>query len=345
MIYVIIIYLFFTYPIFRKISNKKIVLLLEILPMFLILAFQNAIGTDFYSYIKIFNGEKSFEYSRGPLFKIIIIYLKHIFNHERAMFIVVAGIQTTLYYSIIKFLYKKGMIKNIPLFIYLSITSTTFYFMLFNGLRSSIASLFIVLSILMLLDNKIKKSFFLILLGSTFHPSVFIWNGIFVVKKFLYKKTRIKLLVFILVCFLLNKLNFIQNMAKLIYETGLEIPYRNYLISSHMFPYVNTFGIGIIVNMIIFLFSLEIIYKKEKNKKRIFIYNIGYLFLGLSLLFANIPIFTRLLEPSNLFKTYIVYNLTEKLLRKQYFYLGVIFIIYYSIYFIRASFLSIPAIL
>ena len=343
MLYLILFYMFFTYPILKKIKNKKIIIFLEIFPMFLILAFQNAIGTDYYNYIKIFNGEKIFNYSRGPIFKIIILFLKNIFNQERTMFITIAGIQSFLYYKIINFLYKKKMIKNIFLFIFLSICSTKFYFMLFNGLRSSIASLFVILSVLMLLENKIKKSFFLILFGSGFHPSIIIWNGIFILKKFFYKKNKIKLLIYILSCFILNKLNFIHNLAKFLYETEINFPYRHYLISKHMFPYVNSFGIGVILNMIIFIFSLELIYKNEKNKNKIFIYNIGYLFFGLTLLFANIPIFTRLLEPSNLLRNYIIYQLTEKLLQKKYFYLGVILIIYYILFFIRGSFLLVPA--
>lgn len=344
MLYVILFYIILTYPFFRKISNKKIVIFLEIFPMFLILAFQNAIGTDYYSYIRIFNGEQVFNYSRGPLFKIIITYLKSIFNHERTMFITVAGIQIILYYKIVNFLYKNKFIRNIPLFIFLSISVTNFYIMLFNGLRSSIASLFIVLSILTLLENKIRKSLFLILLGSAFHPSVIIWNGILILKKFFYKKCRIKLLIFILICFILNKLNFIQNLAKFLYETKIDIPYRYYLISKHMFPYVKTYGIATIINMIIFILSLEFIYKQEKDKNKIFIYNIGYLFFGLTLLFANIPIFNRLLEPSNLFRSYIIYQLIEKLLHKKYLYLGVIFIIYYILYFIRGSLLALPAV-
>lgn len=344
MLYLMLFYIFFTYPIFRKILNKKIVLLLEILPMFFILAFQNAIGTDYYSYIRIFNGEIVFNYSKGPLFKIIILCLKDLFNHEKIMFITTAAIQSILYYKILHILYVKKFIKNIPLFIFLSISVTNFYLMLFNGLRSSIASLFVVLSILMLLENKVKKSFILILLGSGFHPSIIIWNGIFVIKKFLYKKIRLKLIIFILLCFLLNKLNFIPNLARMIYETEINVPYKHYLISGHMFPYIKSFGIGVIINMIIFIFSLEFIYKQEKNRKKIFIYNIGYLFLGLNILFANIPIFTRLLEPSNLFRSYIIYKFVEKILNKKNYYVGIFLIIYYILYFIRSTLLMIPAI-
>ena len=343
MLYFIIFYLFFTYPIFKKISNKKAIIFLEVFPILLILAFQNAIGTDYFSYIRIFKGEVIFNYSRGPIFKMMLLYLKNIFNHERSMFITVSIIQIILYYKVVSILYYNNLIKNIPLFVFLSITTSNFYFSLFNTLRSSIASLFIVLSILALLENKYKKSFLLILLGSGFHPNVIIWNSIFILKRFLYKKCRVKLIVFILICFLLNKFNFIPNLAKMIYESGIKIPYRHYLISYHMFPYIKSFGIATIINIVIFIFSLQVIYKKEKNKKKIFIYNIGYLLFGLGLLFANIPIFARLLEPANLLKNYIIYQLIKKLLDKKSLYLGVFLIMYYILYFIRGSFLLVPA--
>ncbi|WP_419180976.1 EpsG family protein [Fusobacterium perfoetens] len=86
---------------------------LEIFPIFLILAFQNGIGTDYYSYIEIFNQKINFNYSRGPLFKILILHLKKFFDNERVMFITVAMIQIILYYKILNIFYKKFFIKNI----------------------------------------------------------------------------------------------------------------------------------------------------------------------------------------------------------------------------------------
>lgn len=345
MLYFMLIYVISTYPFIRKIQNKKMVIFLELFPMFLVLAFQQAIGTDYYAYIRIFNQEIIFNYSRGPLFKILVLFLKNIFNNERSLFITVAIIQMILFYKIINILYEKKFIKDIPLFIFLAITTSNFYLMMFNGLRSSIASLFIALSILILLENKFLKSFLLIMLGCSFHPSVFIWNGIFCIKNILYKKSKIKnWIIFILLCFILNKLNFIRNLAGIIYESGLEIPYRHYLISYHMFPYVKTFGIATIINMVIFIYSLYIVYKNETDKEKIFIYNIGYFFFGLLLLFAGIPVFSRILEPSNLFRNYIIYNLIERLLEKRIFWGVILFVIYYILVFIRSSFLLVPAV-
>lgn len=85
------IYILLIYPFLNKfIRKKEILLLFAIIPLFIVLGFQVGIGEDYYSYIKIFHGEKIFSYSRGPLFKLIINYLKIIFNKERSMFIVIA---------------------------------------------------------------------------------------------------------------------------------------------------------------------------------------------------------------------------------------------------------------
>lgn len=344
MLYFMLIYVISTYPFIRKIQNKKMVIFLELFPIFLILAFQQAIGTDYYNYIRIFNQEVIFSYSRGPLFKVLVLFLKNIFNNERSLFITIAAIQMILFYKIIDILYEKKFIKDISLFVFLSISVTGFYFRLFNTLRSSIACLFIVISLLYLLENNLKKSFLLMILGSGFHPSVFIWNIIFLMKNMLYKKLKInRIMTFILICFLLNKLNFIPNLAKIIYESEINIPYRSYLISKHMFPYIKSYGVGTIINIIIFIYSLYIVYKNEINKEKIFLYNIGYLFFSLGILFSNIPIFSRLLEGGNLFISYIIYNLIEKLLEKRISWGVILFIIYYVLVFIRSSFLLVPA--
>lgn len=100
-----------------------------------------------------------------------------------------------------------------------------------------------------------------------------------------------------------------------------------------MFPYVKKYGIAITINMFLFLFSLYF-YNKEKNKQKIFLYNIGYLFFGLRLLFANIPIFSRLLTPSELFQTYVIYKLIEKTLNKKWLYTGALVILFYILSFI-----------
>lgn len=340
MLYFMLIYVISTYPFIRKIQNKKMIIFLELFPMFLILAFQQAIGTDYYAYIRIFNQETIFNYSKGPLFKILVLFLKNIFNNERSLFITIATIQMILFYKIINILSEKKLIKDIPLFVFLSISVTGFYFRLFNTLRSSVACLFIVISLLYLLENNFKKSFLLMILGSSFHPSVFIWNIIFLMKNMLYKKLKInRITTFILICFLLNKLNFIPHLAKIIYKSEINIPYRSYLISEHMFPYIKSYGVGIIINIIIFIYSLYIVYKNEINKEKIFLYNIGYLFFSLGILFSNIPIFSRLLEGGNLFISYIIYNLIEKLLEKRIFWGVILFIIYYILVFIRSSFL------
>lgn len=332
-------YLVFIYPFFKKIKNKKILIILAIIPIFLSLAFQIGIGTDYYNYVKIFYNKMFFSYSRGPIFKIIVIYLRNMFNSERVMFLFIAFIQAFLYYKIILKFYKTKLINNIIIFIIITMLSNGMYVQMFNILRNSIASLFVNLAVFYLLNNNVKKNFLLIILGSGFHPSVFIWNILFFIKNYFYKKQKsIRIIVFIIGCFILNKLNFIRNIARLIYFSEIPFPYRHFLLSAHMFPYQKTYGTTAIVLIIFCILALRF-YLKEENRNIIFIYNLGYFSFGLKFLFEGIPIFNRLLGPFLLFQSYILYKLTEKTLNKRYFYFGLIVILFSLLFFIRASLL------
>lgn len=341
LLYVVLIWVIICF-IFSYGKNSKKGLIVTLIPLFLILCFQIAIGTDYYSYIRIFHHEVIFKYSRGPMFKILIDFLKSTTNNERTMFLMTSSIQILLFYKIIKKLQEEKIIEKTMLFILVMIISTSFYLQCFNILRNSIASLFVELAILYLLEKRRKKSFFLILLGTTFHPSVVIWGIILLMKKFLLKKREIlSIFLLFITLFILNKIKFIPNLAQYIYDSGLNIPYRHYLISKHMFPYSKHYGIGTIINIILYTFSLKF-YKKETNKNKIFMYNLGYIFYMFSLLFANIPIFTRMLGPKGIFIGYLNYILLKNTLSKRYCYLGIFILIYYILCYLRSVQLILP---
>lgn len=334
--------LYFCIMFFFNYKNK--IKFFYMFPFFISLAFQNAIGTDYYNYIRIFHNDIIFKYSRGPLFKVLVNILNKITTNERILFIFVAIIQTFLLYKIILKLYRLKVIKNTFLFILVLIIGSNIYLQMFNILRNSIASLLINLAIIKILEKKTKGSFILILLGSSIHPSVILWNFIYFFEKYLFIKFRRAIIItFILSCYILNKVQFIPYIAKYIYNLNINFTYKFYLISSHMLAYNKTYGIATIISMLYFIFSLRFYYK-EKHEKKIYFYNLGYFFFGLRLFFINIPIFNRLLGPTELFQAYIIYTIVVKTLNKKYYYLGGLIIIYYIIYYIRNSLLIIPPI-
>lgn len=275
--YYTIIYLLLSYPFFKNLKNKQLLIFLQVFPIFLSLAFQDAIGTDYYNYIRIFNGEHPFYYTDGALFKFIVELLKNIFNHERSMFVCIAGVQSLLYYKIILRMYNLEIVEDISLFIIVSILTVSLYANMFNILRNSVASLCFNLGVLFLLENKTFKYIELMIIGLGFHPSIILWNFIIILKSNLSKSYNYAVVGFyIILCFILNKIQVINRLALFIYNLDVNFKYKAYLVSKHMFPYVQSFGIGIILNLVCVIVSL-IFYKDEKNKNKIFIFNLGYL--------------------------------------------------------------------
>lgn len=327
-------------------NSKKVEKIMKIVlfPIFLLLGFQIAIGTDFYSYIRIFNGEEIIKYSRGPVFKVLIDFLKKNIGNERSMFLVIGFIQVVLLYKIVMKLYEQKIVTNIALYISVFIISTSMYLSCFNILRNSIASLFVELGVLYILSNKKKTSFILILLGVGFHPSVIIWQMLLPLRKFILKKRK-NIIIFLLLigAFILNKIGFIPNLARYIYNLNIDIPYRKYLISKHMFPYTEHFGIGTIITIGLYIFSLAF-YKKEKDEKKIFMFNLGYIFYILSVLFSDIPIFERMLGPKDIGIAYLNYTLLNETLTRKYYYVGVLILLYYVLSFFMAMHYMLPPI-
>lgn len=340
LLYILLVYLIFSYN-FYNLKNEKVKILLGIIPMGILLATQVNIGTDYYNYIEIYVGKTYLPYSRGVIFRYLLDILIIFFQSPRALFVSSAIIQSVLMYKILVKLETIEKIDNIILFIYLLVTTSSWYLMMFNGLRNSIASLFIVFSILLLLENKIFKSFFAFILGIGFHPSVVICFVIYPLKNILLKKKNIKIMIFIFIgCYFLNNLQVIQRLAKFIYDLNIDFPYRDYLISKHMFPYNKTYGIATVIQLFFYLISL-VFYKNEEKKHSIFLYNLGYLTFSIGLLFNNIPIFMRTVTSFTFFGTYVVYKLMMRTFNKNYIYMGLYIFLFYILFFIRTIFLTV----
>ena len=97
-IYLFLIWLVFVIIFFQKISNKKILILFIIIPMFFSLATQVNIGTDYYTYIKIFKyGSTRIE--KGYL--LFSEFLKYLSKDERILFVGISLLQMILFYILL----------------------------------------------------------------------------------------------------------------------------------------------------------------------------------------------------------------------------------------------------
>lgn len=322
-IYIFLIYLVFIILFFKDVKNKKLLILAVLIPMFLSLATQVNIGTDYKNYITIFNNLDSPEYSRIEIgYLTFNKFLRYFSSNERILFIGVSFLQMILFYEILVEHQKIELYKNIPLYVLIFCISATGYILMFNALRSSISALFFNLFILFLMKKEYFKGTFIAIVGGTFHKSIYL--AIFMIallKKVLEKCYEKKFLIsFFILCFVANKMDLIRKVCFFVYNLDLNIPYKEYLISKHMFPYGKSWGIGLIGDFLICLFSVE--FYKNYNKKNIFFYNLGILAMGLELFFYGIPIFCRILEFFYICKGLVIYEVIKNSLSKKYYYVG-----------------------
>lgn len=258
-------------------KNRKYIFIV-LMTLFILLAFQKGVGTDYYSYIDIYNGKKEFFYHRGIGVMIIIQTLRYLKFSYQSFFIIISLIQILLLYTVIKRLKKiVGIEFREKIFLFFLITTTNFYLSMFNTLRQSVANMFCILAIIYFFYNRKGRGLILIFLGMLFHPIVLIYSILLgLIKKL--KVSRYKTIISgIVIGMIVQETNLIIKFAHFIYLSKLEFYYKFYLVSEHMRPYIRTFGIGKIINLLIILLSLKI-YRNEKNYKQIFLLNLGYFY-------------------------------------------------------------------
>jgi|GEM_PF-1620221 len=311
-----------------KLKNKKLLLLLIIVPMFISLATQVNIGTDYYAYVHSFLYPNINEYEIGYYF--LNIFLKKITNNPRILFVTVSLIQTILLYKIIKILYTKKIINNIPLFLF-CVSTNTLYVLMFNGIRSSIAVLIFTYALLLyyLLNDK-KKAILMLIIGALFHKSIIVAVILIIfLKKIMLDRIHKKTLLLFLaiIAAILNIINTIPKLALFAFNNLPEnFPYKYYLISEHMQSYNRGFGIATYIFIIIYIFS---IYFYKKSKDTIFLYNIGILCIILTLFFNDIPIFKRFIDYFCIMESLLRYRLLKGTLKKSWMYISIFIFIFY----------------
>lgn len=334
-----IVYIFITYILLLSLFLKKDKYIwFYLFPMFLTLATQVGVGTDYELYIEWLKNPNTFNAKKGIAFKYLLEILNN-FNNERILFVVVSLIQIILLFLILKKLKIDKIIKNIPIFFVMLIISTPIYYQLFNSLRSSITSLIFILAFFT--QNKLK-SLLWIGFAFTIHPTSVLMTPIIILRDKIKKYIRKGyLIIYLLVCFIFMKIKFIYILSDFIYNLDFNFKYKGYLKSYHMFRYIEGFGIAIIIQVFIMLFFVVFLYQKYKYKKDLYCINIGILVAGLRMLFYHTPVLNRILEYFNIFLAIVIYRLIVDSFKKEYFYLGAFIFIFYVLCFIRSSFFMI----
>ena len=341
-VYIFILWLIFINLFFYKVKNK-LLLLLVLIPMILSLGSQVGIGIDYYNYIKLFEGDILREFEIG--YELYTNFLKLITTNSRILFVGIALLQGIIFGVILLKLYKEKIIKNIPLYVLIYCVITDGYYLMFNTLRSSIASLFFILAILFLIKKEKRECSVLSFFSYSFHKSSLLVNGIFLIllKVFNKKYKKYFFFFFFIICLLLNYIDFIFRIGKILYNSSFEFPYKFYLGTYHMRTYgiiKSGYGIASKINIFIailcsFSYSVK---NYEKSKLKLMLCNMGYFTLGLKILLLNIPILNRPFEYFNVVLALVYYEMIIYLNKKGYNYISVILLLFFVVQFLVSIF-------
>ena len=208
-----------------------------------------------------------------------------------------------------------------------------FFAMSFNALRSVIATTLIPIVFILYYERKILKSFMLTAIGALFHPTIIIIIPLFLIFDLFKKHYKAALMIFaFMLFFVFNRIGIIQIIAEFIYNHVPANIYMDYLVSYHMKPYSESIFSYLGIYFILFTNMLSVLfYKKETDKKSIFLYNLAYFAALLRILFYGIPILGRVYLLFSVFEFFIPYVLFKNLNTKKTFYLGYFILIAFFI--------------
>lgn len=163
-----------------------------LLLLLLILGFQHNVGTDYYSYLALASGEKSFGWieRKGEHLFITVNNFVIFLGEPQLIFFFLGFIQIIF---LMLFIYQ---LKNHRLsfywFIFLYFTFLLVFFNSFNGIRQYTAVYIVVLSILYLFAGYKLRFLFLWVAGSLFHSSAIFFAVFYFTRRYLFIEWGIK---------------------------------------------------------------------------------------------------------------------------------------------------------
>ena len=305
---------------------KKILKLLSASILIAILGLRHYVGTDYTSYVYIFDSISGLDFSSlisyteteiAHTFLCKIIYVLG-FDY-RMMFLIYSVL-------IVFFLYKiMDTIKINKTFFLM-----TYLFMIFsysfNIMRQSLSMIIIVYSFILLFENEKTKSYIYLFLAALFHKPALIVLPIYIC--YLFIKNR-KLSNFILILFYTIVVYLLFNNYFTLIDMDAMSRYSNYAIS-------NTIDYGIIISgiikrlPIIFLFFVYINDFKEKNINNYTYIALFVISMIFSILGAVNPTLNRLSLYFNIFDAIIIGKIT---FRKNIPIVKILLYMYFIIYF------------
>lgn len=291
----------------------------------LILGLQYGVGTDYFSYIAIFQEEGILDsyFSRGEfIFFYFVKILKFFFDSPQSFFIFVGLFDSCLFYVYLKKMIKYRLIKMkyTYMYIFLFLCFSTIFYNQMNLIRQYINIYLLGLLCFYMYYNEYFNYFITWCIGLNIHRSFFIMVLLFNFKKFIKWIDFKKLKVLLIIGFIFSLLPLEEILKKII----ILIPRYGHYANAYFFVALPLKKkITKLIYFPFYIFSLKLL-KREYGIKS-FMLKVGILSYILKIVTLQVEVVSRVGEYFSLVAIYPMYLLIENWMRKKMYLKIVIF--------------------
>lgn len=169
----------------ERYSASLLIMMPAFLVYFLVAGLQYNVGTDYYSYVHIFDDEASHQYyydRKEYLFSYLNSILNKINLPSQSVFLVISFIQSIFIFSYFKEIKGKGLIVSIFFIVFFCVSNI--YNNQLNGLRQYVVIAALPLLTIYIGDGKYMKFLFLLIVSALFHNTA--WFLLFLVPLYFF---------------------------------------------------------------------------------------------------------------------------------------------------------------
>jgi hypothetical protein len=325
-----------------KLPNRVLFTLMS--PIFflwiLICGGQYDVGTDYFSYLEIFNGETSTIYRHGEyLFHYIVVFCNYIGLKGQSLFFVFYGIGFLFLFSVLKRL----EIRYIFIYIILYITMSNLFNNQLNILRQSMAIYIGTYGTILYLENKKIHSIIVVFFASLMHTSALIFLVIHFVFSFYTTQKTIYFLMLML-SFIIGFLFKIE-WVDLLLNVDFLPPHYLYHIQSGRIEYslISRLLTKYIFIPFYLLSIIQCVGKNSLTKIETHLFFIGFLSFCLRLIMVNLLLLSRISDSFLLLSIFPIYFYFRETLKKRYYAIfSICILILFTMYFLKTIIFSTP---
>lgn len=303
-------YLYFFICEKNKIKNNFILYIPIIFIWTLIIGGQYDVGTDYFLYLKIFNGEKNLELFKRYneyIFYYFVQFFSNLFQEKQYLFFIISFIENILFFGFIFELKKEKIINKISIFIFLFLVYGTVFYNQMNTIRQYFDIYILSLIIFYFYKNKKIMCIILYCIGINIHKSfryflvlpILTWATKIINNK---KILKISLIITLIILFFPIE----DTIKKLASYTS----YANYIYRIKELPLQNKITKIIFVPFYLDAINLIDVFKQEKQK--LFFLKIGIICFILRILLLTAYIVHRFGEYFGIITILPIYYLIEE---------------------------------